>query len=173
MDIHVPVLERMYQKRVKGYAQIGYKAKTETTQLEKVNVIFDGKSFMGVFANDVAMASKEIIIVSPFMRKSRLMQMVRLLSPKIINKVNITIVTRALEDFKTESRQVFEDLAEYLKNTGIKVIHKANIHQKFTLIDQNIVWYGSVNFLSFGSADESIMRLESYEIASELLGILS
>ena len=173
MDIHVPVLERMYHKRVKGYAQIGYKAKTETTQLEKINIIFDGKSFMNVFANDIAMASKEIIIVSPFMRKNRLMQMMQLLSPQIINSVNITVVTRHPEDFRAENRQAFEDLSEYLKNAGIKVIHKPNIHQKFTIIDQNIVWYGSVNFLSFGSADESIMRLESYEIASELLGTLS
>jgi len=173
VDIHVPVLERMYHKRVKGYAQIGYKAKTETTQLEKINIIFDGKSFMNVFANDIAMASKEIIIVSPFMRKNRLMQMMQLLSPQIINSVNITVVTRHPEDFRAENRQAFEDLSEYLKNAGIKVIHKPNIHQKFTIIDQNIVWYGSVNFLSFGSADESIMRLESYEIASELLGTLS
>ncbi|KAF0134794.1 MAG: type III restriction protein res subunit [Candidatus Saganbacteria bacterium] len=172
VDIHVPVLERMYHKRVKGYAQIGYKSKTETAQLGKTNIIFDGKSFMGVFSNDIAMSGKEIIIVCPFMRKNRLIQMIQLLSPKIINNVDITVVTRSPEDFRPDNRQAFESLAEYLKNAGIKVIHKSNIHQKFTLIDQNIVWYGSVNFLSFGNADESIMRLESYEIASELLGTL-
>lgn len=47
------------------------------------------------------------------------------------------------------------------------------IHQKFTIVDQHIVWYGSINFLSFGSSEETIMRLESHEIANELLGILS
>ncbi|MFH1361693.1 MAG: DEAD/DEAH box helicase family protein, partial [bacterium] len=173
VDMHVPVLERMYHKRVKGYAQIGYKAKTETTELGKINIIFDGRSFVNVFVNDIAMASKEIIIVCPFMRKARLLQMMQILSPKIIDGVSITVVTRQPEDFKVESRQVFEGLAEDLRNAGIKVIHKPKIHQKFAIIDQNIVWYGSVNFLSFGSAEESIMRLESFEIASELLGVLS
>src|SRR3989339_74448 len=173
VDIHVPVLERMYHKRVKGYAQIGYKAKAEITQLEKMNVIYDGRSFINVFSNDIAMSTKEIIIVSPFIRENRLIKMMQLLTPQIINNVNSTVVTRHPEDFRAENRQAFEDLSEYLKNAGIKVIHKPNIHQKFTIIDQNIVWYGSVNFLSFGSADESIMRLESYEIASELLGTLS
>jgi superfamily II DNA or RNA helicase len=172
VDVHVPVLERMYHKRVKGYAQIDYKAKTETTQLDKINVIFDGKSFMGVFANDLAMASKEIIIVCPYLRKARLEQMLQLLVPKFIDGVTITVVTRHPEDFKAENRQSFESLVKDLNNAGIKIIHKPNIHQKFAIIDQRIVWYGSVNLLSFGSAEESIMRLDSYEIASELLQIL-
>lgn len=46
---------------------------------------------------------------------------------------------------------------------------RSNIHQKFAIIDQKVVWYGSINLLSFGSAEESIMRLESSNIASELL----
>jgi hypothetical protein len=36
-------------------------------------------------------------------------------------------------------------------------------------MDQKIVWYGSINLLSFGSAEESIMRLESPNIANELM----
>ncbi|OGC24987.1 helicase [candidate division WOR-1 bacterium RIFOXYB2_FULL_42_35] len=172
IDIHVPMLERMYHKRVKGYAQIGYKAKPENTQLEKTNTIFDGKSFLGVFCNDLEMANKGIIMVSPFMRKKRLAQMLHFLSPKITNNVNITVVTRQPQDFRAENRQAFEDHVEQLKRFGIKVIHKPMIHQKFTIIDQHIVWFGSVNFLSFGSSEESIMRLNSYEIASELLGTL-
>jgi superfamily II DNA or RNA helicase len=172
VDIHVPMLERMYHKRVKGYAQIGYKARTESTQVSKINTIFDGKSFLSVFYNDLAMAGKEIIIVSPFIRKARLLQMLRSLSLRIIDNLNITVVTRHPDDFRNESRQVFEAQVEQLKQGGIKVIHKPKIHQKFAIIDQNVVWFGSVNFLSFGSSEESIMRLESYEIASELLGSL-
>ncbi|HEX7583499.1 MAG TPA: hypothetical protein VF373_02325 [Prolixibacteraceae bacterium] len=49
------------------------------------------------------------------------------------------------------------------------IVMKANIHQKFAILDQKIVWYGSINLLSFGSAEESIMRLESQNIAFELL----
>ena len=32
----------------------------------------------------------------------------------------------------------------------------------------HIVWYGSINLFSFGSAEESIMRLDSPNIADEL-----
>jgi phosphatidylserine/phosphatidylglycerophosphate/cardiolipin synthase-like enzyme len=56
-----------------------------------------------------------------------------------------------------------------LQGAGVNVVFRRNIHQKFALIDQRIVWYGSINLLSFGSAEESIMRLESPNIHSELM----
>lgn len=36
-------------------------------------------------------------------------------------------------------------------------------------MDQKVVWYGSINLLSYGTAQESIMRIESVNIANELL----
>ena len=36
------------------------------------------------------------------------------------------------------------------------------------LIDNRLVWYGSVNLLSYGNSEESMMRLESRELAGEL-----
>jgi len=39
------------------------------------------------------------------------------------------------------------------------------------VIDGRTTWYGSINLLSFGSAEESIMRLESLTISGELLKI--
>ncbi|OGO78109.1 MAG: hypothetical protein A2Y23_07915 [Clostridiales bacterium GWB2_37_7] len=54
--------------------------------------------------------------------------------------------------------------------TGAKLIFKSHIHQKFAIIDQRIVWYGSINLLSSGSSEESIMRMDSINIANELIG---
>jgi len=45
-------------------------------------------------------------------------------------------------------------------------------HQKYVIIDNRIVWYGSINLLSYGSAEESIMRLESSELATELEALM-
>ena len=64
VDIHVPMLEKMYQKRVKGYAAVGYKAKIKTNEPITPNLIYDGKSFYPVFADDVMHATKEILIVT-------------------------------------------------------------------------------------------------------------
>ena len=40
VDIHVPMLEKMYQKRVKGYAAVGYKAKIKTIEPITPNLIY-------------------------------------------------------------------------------------------------------------------------------------
>jgi phosphatidylserine/phosphatidylglycerophosphate/cardiolipin synthase-like enzyme len=56
-----------------------------------------------------------------------------------------------------------------LTDNGINVIFKSNIHQKFAIIDQKVVWYGSSSMLSYGSAQENIMRIESSNIANELM----
>ena len=60
-------------------------------------------------------------------------------------------------------------ILEELKNNDIHVVFKSNIHQKFAIMDQKTVWYGSINLLSYGSAQESIMRIESSKIANELI----
>ena len=43
----------------------------------------------------------------------------------------------------------------------------------FILIDNRLVWYGSINLLSYGSSEESIMRLESRELAAELEAMIN
>ncbi len=56
-----------------------------------------------------------------------------------------------------------------LKDNGIIVVFSPDIHQKFAVMDQKTLWYGSINLLSYGSSQESIMRIESSNIANELI----
>lgn len=169
IDIHVPVLERMYQKRVKSYSAIGYKTKITTSSNASPDLIYDGKTFYPVFCRDVEITQNEILIVSPFMRKARLTQMLKMISPLIMNKVAVTVVTRPPEDFKDKNKQIVIECSEQLKQYGVKVIYKSDFHQKFAIIDQSVVWYGSVNFLSFGTHEESIMRFENSDVAHQLM----
>jgi len=89
--------------------------------------------------------------------------------PKIANGTAVTVVTRPPEDYKDSDQETIRQNTELLKNTGITVRFKSDFHQKFTVIDNQTVWYGSVNFLSFGAHDESIMRFENPEIAGALI----
>ena len=169
IDIRVPVLERMYQKRVKSYSSIGYKTKVSADVAVSPDLIYDGKSFYSVFCKDIEFAENEIIIGSPFMRKSRVTQVLKVLLPAAMNNVSITIVTRPPEDFKDKNKHIVIDCSEQLKQYGIKVLYKSNFHQKFAIIDQAVVWYGSVNFLSFGTNEESIMRFENSDVARQIM----
>jgi superfamily II DNA or RNA helicase len=169
VDIHVRMLEGMYQKRLTGYASMGYKAKGEDIMSASPDIIFDKDSFLPVFSNDIACTKKEILIVSPFVRKKRAMQMIQLLKIALDKGIRAIAVTRPAEAFKAKDRFALERVLEILKDNSISVVFRPNIHQKFAVMDQKTVWYGSINLLSYGSAQESIMRIESANIANELI----
>jgi len=169
VDIHVSMLERMYHKRLNGYASIGYNAKAGAALADSIDVIFDKSNFLPVYGNDILAAEREILIVSPFVTKRRTLQMMQQLEIALRNKVRVIVVTRPTGDFGEKAPPTLQGTLDILQHAGVNVVFRSNIHQKFALIDQKVVWYGSINLLSFGSAEESIMRLESPNIASELL----
>jgi superfamily II DNA or RNA helicase len=170
VDIHIRVLEKMYQKRLKGYASIGYKVKSELQEKDEINIIFDNTNFLNEFISDITAASKEIFIVSPYISKRKTAEMLKLLSGTIQNNIKVTIITRPPEDFTGNQRYNISKLHTMIKATGINLILIEQLYQKFAVIDNRIAWYGDINFLSYGKAQESVMRLNSLEVANELLG---
>ncbi len=168
VDIHIPVLERMYQKRLKGYSSIGYRIKIDNEYSVTPDLIYDGKSFYTVYCQDIKSAQQEVLIVCPFMRKNRISQLSKVLTQALQNEVSVTVITRPPENFKESEQETVKENTSILQNCGVNVIYKSDFHQKFTVIDNKIVWYGSVNFLSFGTNEESIMRFVSFDIAGEL-----
>jgi len=169
VDLHVKMLEKMYGKRLKGYASIGYKAKTTTFPNAPTHIIFNKDNFFTIYLQDIAAASKHLLIVSPFVTAKRMLQMMDHFGELLNKKVKITIITRPADEFKEDKRTALENLFSTIIMVGVRLVFRSNIHQKFAIIDNKITWYGSINLLSFGYSEESIMRLESSSIAHELI----
>jgi superfamily II DNA or RNA helicase len=169
VDVHIRMFEKMYCKRQSGYASMGYKIKGDAVDSEAVDIIYDRENFLPLFSNDMLNAKKEILIVSPYVKKRRVMQMAQYIDAALGNNVRVIVITRPIEDFKEKEQSAIVAALDILKDMGIKVVFKSNIHQKFAIMDQKILWYGSINLLSFGNSEESIMRLDSYNIANELI----
>jgi superfamily II DNA or RNA helicase len=87
VDIDVRVLEKMYQKRLSGYAAIGYKVSAAQSQGDSIGIIFDRRNFLRVFDADVMSANREIIIVSPYVTSRRARQMLMALNPALEKKL--------------------------------------------------------------------------------------
>jgi phosphatidylserine/phosphatidylglycerophosphate/cardiolipin synthase-like enzyme len=172
VDIQVKMLEKMYQKRLNGYASMGYKAKGEESLDAPLDIIFDKDNFLPVFNQDIVTAKKEIIIVSPFIRERRTQQMTEHLKTAIGKDSRVIVVTRPKEEYLPKDRTAMQKSLDILTKSKMSVIFKSSIHQKFAVMDQKIVWYGSINLLSYGSAQESMMRIESSKIANELMKMI-
>jgi superfamily II DNA or RNA helicase len=169
VDIQIKMLEKMYQKRLNGYASMGYKAKGEAAVGASLDIIFNKDNFLPVFNQDILAAKKEIVIVSPFVRKRRTYQMTQQLKIQTGKNIRVVVVTRPKADFAEKDHESLQKTLNLLTSSGVAIVPKSNIHQKFAIMDQKIVWYGSINLLSYGNAQESIMRIESSNIANELL----
>jgi hypothetical protein len=169
VDMHVPVLERMYHKRLNGYAQIGYKTLAGQNQPDKINLIYDTTNFVPIVKNDFVDAKKEILIVSPFLRKKRIDTVLEWLEKSLFSDVSVTVITRSIESYKDQEQ--IKRCIDYLQ-TFATVIQKNNLHQKFVSIDNRLAWYGNIDLLGYGNSDESIMRLESKELVEELKAIV-
>lgn len=62
-------------------------------------------------------------------------------------------------------------LHEEMRQAGfyIKTVEESCEH--FAIMDQEIVWYGSMNLLAKSNADDSMMRVQSKKIVMELMGL--
>ncbi|MCL1883479.1 MAG: DUF1653 domain-containing protein [Defluviitaleaceae bacterium] len=170
VDVHVQMLEKMHQKRLRSYASIGYKVKDTVPSIEQVHSIFNRKTFFPVYVTDILAAKTEVVIVSPFLYQNRILSE---LSHLATTAAKVTVITNLPDRYSDEKKEKMNSCITILTNSGVSVKCKDRIHQKFAVIDQRLVWYGSINLLSYGASEESIMRIESVDIAEELLrGVL-
>jgi phosphatidylserine/phosphatidylglycerophosphate/cardiolipin synthase-like enzyme len=150
-----------------GYASLGYKVRAEDLAENSTDIIFDHQNFQPVYENDLAIARKEIVIVSPFATKRRIQQASPLIAAALHKQIKVVVVTRPVTDYKDD--KTLREMFAAMESTGLQMVFRSNIHQKFAIIDQSIVWYGSVNLLGYGRSEETMMRLESANIAGELM----
>ena len=169
VDVNIPVLERMYYKRIRGYKAIGYKTMARNDDGEQINVIFDADDYWMPMIDDFKSANREIVIVSPAITIKKINAIIPVLSAKLIDGIVITLITSPISGINERYRDKIAECAERLKNAGIKVVEKETLHQKFAVIDQRIIWYGSVNPLGFCKHEDNMIRIEGEELAVSLL----
>ena len=169
VDSHIPMFDNMYAKRLKAYKQIGYdvsgglKSKKQTT-----NAIFDSENYYEVYRKDLLQADKNIIISSPVISGAKVYELISLLSDKQLAGVEITIVTWEPDSYGFGDAAFWMQLHEEMRQAGfyIKTVEESCEH--FAIMDQEIVWYGSMNLLAKNNADDSMMRVQSKKIEMDL-----
>ena len=173
IDVHIPVFDRMYGKRLKAYKQIGYQI-YQSEQPEQINepgFIFDIDNYLEPYRQDLLGARKEIVICSPGLRARKIDSVIKLLKEKQQNGVRITVLTWKMDFDKFENSDARAALTDELRRSGFDLRLMENINEHFTIIDKEIVWYGSMNFLGKEDVDDNLMRIVNAEAAEELLEI--
>lgn len=170
VDSHISMFDRMYYKRLKAYKQIGYEIYSgKDSPKQETNAIFDIDNYSEIFRQDLMAANKEIIISSPAVSAKKVEEMMILLKEKQEAGLHIVIVTWKPDMYGYGDSEYWMELQERMRGFGFEMNMAEDYCEHYCIVDREIVWYGSMNFLGKEDAEDNLMRVCSKSIATELL----
>lgn len=170
VDCHIAMFDRMYHKRLKAYKQIGYDIfSMGSTEKPNVNAIFDIDHYKDAYQRDLLSAQKEIIISSPAISGKKVSEMIHFLSDKQEAGMKIVIVTWKPDSYGYGDSAYWQELQEQMRRAGFEVNLVEDYCEHYCIVDREVVWYGSMNFLGKGDVEDNLMRVVDTRIANELL----
>lgn len=171
IDSHIPMFDRMYHKRLKAYKQIGYSIYSNhiSKNPTEINSIFSIDNYYDVYSMDLLSAKREIIISSPVINSKKVHELMDILKDTQEGGVKITIITWKPDLYSYGDPVCWIKLQEEMRNAGFDMELTENYCEHYCIVDREIVWYGSLNFLGKEDAEDNLMRICSKEIAAEIL----
>lgn len=131
--------------------------------------LYDERNFYKSFVQDVSCARKMIVIESPFITSRRLDMLYPVLSSAVRQGVNIVVNTRNPDSHDAVMWQQTVNGIETLQSLGITVLFTGNLHRKIAIIDNSVLWEGSLNILSQSDSCEMMRRSVSPELVKQMI----
>ena len=172
IDIHEPVCESMYRKRLKGYSGIGYRVlsqdsptlfdTTDNLQLSSCEgQIFNGHTFRMPFTKELKNSSQSIVISSPKLYHTERNLFIKILKELQANGIEVAIITSAPNG-----------QTDFLKSQGLFIKIVPGLSLCSCVIDKSTIWYGSINILGYPTEEDSIIKITDSKLANELLEVI-
>ena len=162
VDIHIPVCDSMYRKRLRGYKGVGY-GKPIPTLAESnssQDVIYNGQTYKAALRNDLLTAKHSVVISCIAVRYRYTPNLLRVLQDLLHNGIEVSV------HVKNVGLQEVD-----LSAVGISVIQDENLSVNCIVIDKSIVWYGNINFFGYNTSEANIMRLADVSVANEMMEV--
>ena len=173
VDVHISVLERMYHKRLTAYRSVGYSVRSNNTEHNIENGIYDVANYFEYVIQDIRSIEKNLLISSPYLSKTKIKTIKEILIEKYKMGIRIVLCIKNLDEYAQMHRMYIEEFINEIEKEGIQVIQLPKNRYKFMIVDNKTVWYGGINVLGGSSDDNSLIRIEDEELANELLGVIS
>ena len=170
VDSHIPKFDKMYAARLKAYKKIGYELCVNMDgEKQKANAIYDIENYAETYWKDLEEANSAVVVSSPRLNNQKVDRIINMLGKRRELGVKVTIVTWHPDAYKYGKDDVRMELLERLRKAGFEIRLVEESCEHYAVIDNEIVWYGSVNLLSKEDAEDNLMRVCSKDIAAELL----
>ena len=169
IDIHIRLFEVMYHKRLRTYKRMGYSLINMSRGSERQKKsIYSAEEYEIHLEHDIINSTASIIISAPRMTSARLQWLHSLLRTVQSRGVSVCVITIDPECCTSGRSYYAAQFIAKLKQCGVHTYTLPQLHERFVIIDNSIVWYGDINPLITSKKEELIMRLETSHLAKEL-----
>jgi len=132
--------------------------------------LLNEETFYTMFIKDLKRCNSEVIIESPFLTNRRLAQLLPILQKLKAKRVRVVINTRDPRVCDDEyQRGITHEAVSKLQHMGIQVLYTSGHHRKLAIIDRKILYEGSLNILSQNNSCEVMRRIESVQLAWQMI----
>lgn len=131
--------------------------------------LYDQTSFYDAFLRDLGRAKRLVIIECPFITKKRTELLLPTLSKLRAKGVRIIINTKPFEEHGLSYQSQAIWTVGIMQNIEIEVLMTVGHHRKLAIIDEGILWEGSLNILSQDDSCELMRRINSDKAVKETL----
>ena len=134
--------------------------------------LYDEQSFYPAFMNDLARCKRELIIESPFITHKRMNALYPSFRRLTKRGVHIVINTRDPKEHDWRMAVEAEAAIGLLQEIGVQVLFTDDHHRKLAIIDGKILYEGSLNILSQNLSCEVMRRIDSEDLAVEMVSFI-
>lgn len=134
--------------------------------------LYDHNTFYKAFEKDLKGARYSVLIESPFITSRRMDHLLPILRRLRRKDVRVVVNTRSPEEHDGEYRYQAATALFAMQKLGVVVLYTGKHHRKLAIIDNGILWEGSLNILSQSDSCEIMRRVESVELTSQMAGFI-
>lgn len=131
--------------------------------------LYNEISFYGAFLNDVKAAKEYVVIESPFLTEKRALYFARSFYKLYKKGVKVRVNTRNPRHHDKLLEIQSWKAIKVLRDHGVKVYFFSDMrHRKLAIIDQQVLWEGSLNIMSQAGSKEIMRRTNSRVLAGQM-----
>lgn len=130
--------------------------------------LYGNEDFYKAFERDLRKASECVIIESPFITTRRMNELYPMLARLCERGIRIIVNTRNPEEHDEEYNMQATQAIGIMQEMGIDVLYTVKHHRKLAIIDNDILWEGSLNILSQNDSCEIMRRSVSNYLVTEM-----
>lgn len=135
VDVHIPVLERMYHKRLTAYRSVGYSIKTNIMDSDTESGIYDNSDYFEHVLKDIAATKKNILVSSPFLQKKKINAVKETLIEKYKSGIRITLCIKEISEYSDKQQSYIAEFIKEMQNQGINVVQINHNRYRFMIVD--------------------------------------